>query len=496
MAKKICSILATIAFVFMAAVTANAFNVNNHVYEAANGVGDAIVYPAYIAIDTIGTKIRVVNTSSRFSVVAKVVFREGTSSCETRDFLIYLTPNDVWYANITKVNGVTTITSDDESSPVVPLNIGMAQSCNGFDDSIGYVEIYESLAFDSFTLNGGAINGPMDKAILKAAYAEILRTMAAWIPVLNALDCFEDHAPLAFKLDPASPDNYTAQVYRSKSVMAGWYPIGDGTGLKVEKRAVALAHNCNSVILNVQDETRWDNYGMNMPVEIRGALSKAFVHIPFNSANGASTFAVFNWPVKLSCCTSGSPFCDGVVSACDPATNNGDQCKTNCEGIAPNDFINHDCMHTDEAATNWMANGYDMEEHTMQSNPIFSPIPPNVNGPIPVEVYIADLKSFMGKDLTNGYAEGWVRIGMTDCLASRSGFAADNVTFLQYLGSAVIPTFMDVDYDVALVNASYNCSVLNVYADANMTAQLATFDNCSYQVISPDLWPTIVAPGP
>ena len=496
MTKKICSILATMTFFVMAAVTANAYDVNNHVYEAANGVGDAIVYPAYVAVDTVGTRIRVVNTSSRFSVVAKVVFREGTSSCETRDFLIYLTPNDVWYANITKTaNGVTLITSQDESSPVVPLKVGMAKSCNGFDDSIGYVEVYEALAFDSFTLGGGAITGAMDKAILKAAYATILSDISSWTSTIGALDCDEEYASLSFKLDPASSDNYTAHVYRSKSVMAGWYRIGDGTGLKIEKRAVALAHNCNSVILNVQDETRWDNFGQNMPVEIRGALSKAFVHIPFNSTN-ASTFAVLNWPVKLSCCPSGSDYCDGVVSACDTTNNNGDLCLNGCEGISPTSWINNDCLHAKEAATTWAANGYDMEEHTMQSNPIFSPIPPSVNGPIPVEVYIADMTSFMGKDLTNGYAEGWVRLGLTDCDASRSGWAYDDTTYLVYDGSAVIPNFLDIDYDVALVAASYDCSRMNVYDDDNLTTatKLATFDNCSYQVISPDLWPTIVTP--
>jgi len=50
-----------------------------------------------------------------------VVFREANSSCETRDFLIYLSPNDEWTADVVDVNGTTTIVSNDDSSPVVPF---------------------------------------------------------------------------------------------------------------------------------------------------------------------------------------------------------------------------------------------------------------------------------------------------------------------------------------------------------------------------------------
>lgn len=485
MAKRMCSFLATIMFVLMAAVSAQAYDVNNHVYEAANGVGDALIYPAYIALDTVGTKIKVINTSATYSVVAKVVFREGISSCETRDFLIFLTPNDVWYANINEVNGVTTITSNDESSPVeVPLEIGMAESCNGYDDTTGYVEIYESLAFILYR-DGARVTGAIDKGILKAAYNEILGSMAAWIPVLSALDCDTDYETLPFEYDG---DDYTASVYRSKSVMSGFYTIGDSTGLKIEKRAVALAHNCNAVILNVQEETRWDNYGWNRPVEVRSALSKAYIHIPFNSQN-ASTFAVLNWPVKLSCCPSGSQYCDGVRSAC--SDGEGDECKTNCEGIAPEYWVNKDCLHTSEAATSWAVNGYDNEEHYYTDPEVpFSPVPPSEEyDSIPVEVIIADLTDFQGRDLTNGYSEGWVRLALSDCTDSRSGLAYDNMTYLTYDGSAVIANFMDVDYDVALVAASYDASKIHAYCGSAAGSSLATFDNGSYQVISPDLWP-------
>lgn len=68
-----------------------------HAVEVSrDGTGDLLIAPAYFIGDGMTTDLKVVNTSKTQSVVAKVVFRDQTSSAELLDFLIYLSPSDVW----------------------------------------------------------------------------------------------------------------------------------------------------------------------------------------------------------------------------------------------------------------------------------------------------------------------------------------------------------------------------------------------------------------
>jgi hypothetical protein len=64
---------------------------------AADKTGDFLLFPQWFA-NSAGwkTDLRVVNTNTEYSVIAKVVIREGVNSIELRDFMLYLTPGDVW----------------------------------------------------------------------------------------------------------------------------------------------------------------------------------------------------------------------------------------------------------------------------------------------------------------------------------------------------------------------------------------------------------------
>ena len=70
------------------------------IYQNANGLGQALVYPYYTVQSESGTNswntyISVVNTTTSVKVV-KVRFREGKNSNEVLDFNLYLSPNDMW----------------------------------------------------------------------------------------------------------------------------------------------------------------------------------------------------------------------------------------------------------------------------------------------------------------------------------------------------------------------------------------------------------------
>jgi hypothetical protein len=64
------------------------------------GTGDFLFAPAYFIGGGMTTDLKVINTSLTQSAVAKVVFRHPVTSAETLDFLIYLSPSDVWNGTV------------------------------------------------------------------------------------------------------------------------------------------------------------------------------------------------------------------------------------------------------------------------------------------------------------------------------------------------------------------------------------------------------------
>jgi hypothetical protein len=89
------------------------------------GTGDFLIAPAYFIGGGLKTHLQIINTNATQSTVAKLVFRDRTTSAELLDFLIYLSPNDVWngtiQCNAADAAGTCTsssVVSNDESSEV------------------------------------------------------------------------------------------------------------------------------------------------------------------------------------------------------------------------------------------------------------------------------------------------------------------------------------------------------------------------------------------
>lgn len=142
---------------------------------AADKTGDYLLFPTYYA-NSVGwkTDLRVVNTDPDNSVIAKVVLREGRLSNEKRDFIIYLSPGDVWEALVYEENGAIKISSNDDSMIVggisgdtneivltFPADQDLSKdikSCNGKivakpdgvideDSTNGYIEVFGVVKF-------------------------------------------------------------------------------------------------------------------------------------------------------------------------------------------------------------------------------------------------------------------------------------------------------------------------------------------------------------
>jgi len=83
----------------------------------AENMGSMLKLPAYYAIESAGwhTKIRITNTNTDTSIVAKLVLRESTYSLPQLDMLLYLAPTDVFDADIREVNGSVVLATVDDS---------------------------------------------------------------------------------------------------------------------------------------------------------------------------------------------------------------------------------------------------------------------------------------------------------------------------------------------------------------------------------------------
>ena len=82
-----------------------------------NGTGQVLVYPYYTVNAGFGTLLSIVNTTS-FGKALKVRAREGYEGRSVVDFNLYLSPFDVWVAQIFAGGGGAAIASNDNSCTV------------------------------------------------------------------------------------------------------------------------------------------------------------------------------------------------------------------------------------------------------------------------------------------------------------------------------------------------------------------------------------------
>jgi hypothetical protein len=115
---KLAATVAAVLGASGAATSALAVNLSD------NGLGDVGLVPYYTVRNNIDTNISVVNTSNEYVVAFKIRFREGDNSRDARDFNVFLSPNDVWTATVTRLPD-----GDDDPTNDVPVLLTSDTSC-------------------------------------------------------------------------------------------------------------------------------------------------------------------------------------------------------------------------------------------------------------------------------------------------------------------------------------------------------------------------------
>ena len=90
-----------------------------------DGLGHILIVPYFSAQNGNSTLINLVNTDAVNGKAVKVRFRGASNSDDIFDFQVFLSPSDVWTANISKVNGVATLSTTDKSC-TLPSSVNQA----------------------------------------------------------------------------------------------------------------------------------------------------------------------------------------------------------------------------------------------------------------------------------------------------------------------------------------------------------------------------------
>lgn len=242
--------------------TALALDDGQHVIQAPNSEGDLMFFPVGVALDGWDTKITVTNTSHNRSAVAKVIVRSAGWSKELLDFLIYLSPTDVWTGTLKQGAAGPVMYSDDDSclsglgvwADEVPMNQPLVAACDNDTNEIVYVTVIEAWSSDDYEDENGA----------DIPYCDL------WDPPVSK-DCIYDAYHNHFGVTNDTPYNILTGHYELS--VLGAFTVGD--------RAEVLRDydNFERLLPTTIDEI--GTGAENNLCEIEAALSKNHLAMPY-----------------------------------------------------------------------------------------------------------------------------------------------------------------------------------------------------------------------
>ena len=421
MKRLLGNVALALAVLMMVSSVAMAYDFSDHVKIAPNRKGDVLIFPVYAAINGgWETKFTVINTATDRSVVAKIVFRSAIFSQELLDFLIYLTPTDVW-TGIIRYNATTgkpEVFSDDDSCLVstgvwattanpfiAPINTP-SQPCTNDMYNIGYVEVFES----AHTVNGAryaAVGGtsPLDLNTPPASKSALYRAYSEW-----------DSNPAAVRNLVLVNDgiNVLTGIEEFRNVSLNQRASLEATILRDYG---ATRNPDNTGLLTVINETFFgDALAYNKIGEVDATLAKNELAMYYSSQN--LTFHFFTFPTKYT----------------RRAVTNAPTCTTfnNASFLSPYFVARGNCIR-------YTAVNHDRSENSSMAATIISPS---------TEAQMCDEVKWLS---TFGFTEGWARYVFSPTLTTtvfdvQSGTPPYNVgSDGSYTGAPVLGTVMNLN---------------------------------------------------
>ncbi|MBF0233129.1 MAG: hypothetical protein HQK65_08845 [Desulfamplus sp.] len=392
------------------AFDASARDDSTRVTVGQNYYGDVLLGQIYQTQWNYDTVIKVINTRNDRAVVARVVFRSAMCSAEVLDFLIYLTPTDMW-EGVVRMNaaGLAEIYSTDDSvlaSSAFEWN-GTA-ACNPFSGVWASEETPFQRAFSPILLSAGdtttfghveviglasyPATAPLDKDTLAMAYGNLQGVPA--VPIANLIAC-------DFNLDGTSED-VSNTLTGTLTLENSFYDQTASINMVALKNWDNAAHLNSSVIT----EFPLSSSVNNSVAEIEATLAKQEYSIPFNFSdeNGYLDTVIINTLPTHYMRGQGSAF--WLTRA--------------CTGIAGN--ITYRV--------------YDMMETILLS--YISPL--RFSAALPEVSMQALLPNIQGA-VNAGYVKGWVKVGLA---GGATGNAMAPNTTVTYAGVPILNSYINV----------------------------------------------------
>lgn len=413
--KRILGAMALFVAVLTVGSGAWAASYANHVSLAPNGQGDVLIYPLFVATDGWQSTVSVINTSDQ-SVVAKVVFRSYAFSQELMDFLIYLSPKDMWVGTIK--NGVT------DKSGAIGIGVYSVDSSALYDSGVDPATMPDPFARDE-------VGKKLEKLFVKPVCGD-LNTMG----YITVVEAWSDR--VIFTAEELADKQKRGKAISAAYVLAalpspilvnalsGSIDVTYPNGGAAATAAVALKDWKNATRLTVGNTTALGkDLANNNQRELDAALSKGIISVPFDNNSTVTTWHGFTFPTKGT----------QIVSVGPP-----------CIGTNASDYFRG------AQAVGFGINEYDIDEmHAL--NP-FSPAQPST---LPYEFYWVDA----GKAV---FKQGWMQYAIQGSTATAADVNLSGQP-LAYTGPPVIPLVINFINDgtfpkMTIKNGSYADSVM------------------------------------
>jgi hypothetical protein len=297
--KRIAKWMGILISVLFLSGSAWGYDAFDHVKASPNSKGDLLLFKYYVVANGgWETKISVTNTNMAASVVAKVVIRSYKNSAELLDFLIYLSPADVWTAKLYWDGTQTKIYSEDSSclnqngtwaSATDPLDYALKTIGTSFmpfcpDDStaVGYVYVIQAAWSNAALTDKYDFSTPgVSHALIKTWYEQ---SVSAHTPFWTW--------------------QYLPEGYAWNNSLFGYEVFSNaGTGIYSSSvQAQALADYKSETYLALTETNRLGAEDSNNTLaEIEAALSREYISMPYmeGPVNGA-TIHVIGFPTKYT----------------------------------------------------------------------------------------------------------------------------------------------------------------------------------------------------
>ena len=462
--KKLKLVLFSLAAVMLLGTAhVSAFNADFHVKQAPNNKGDLLFFPFYGAMDTgYSTKLTVVNTSNEYSTVAKLVVRSRDWSEELIDFLIYLSPNDMWTGELVWVpnppsgrSAVTVISTDDSvitelaapllpvaelapmfASPANPFEFRLFPvTCPGDTERIGYVEVIASRA-------GSCATDPL-----------LCKLADGTVPKPNIYKWY--HGPDSSNPFGVEPDFVTQGP---KNILAGWLEFNRPmNAMTASMRAETFADWYNIADLTVADVEGIEADSLNTVAELEAAMAKLDIAMPYLNYQNSKSIHVLNFPTKLST-RNRTVRADGTCNY-----NNGNDLSPYFYGF--------------DRAEELFTTVYDMKENTVTTTG-----DPISGGDVDRRKVDREVE-YLGTDKFEiPFEEGWVRYNFarTGMIKSDSTEGGNDI---RYLGTPVLPAILNFNHGgLSLMKAAYDDGSVAVDGVRQFYYQYS--DGFSYQTVA------------